>query len=835
MDDRLHVKVLESSRDFQFEYRTFRFNQVQTMDQEHDIHCELLLDVVPKATETISNCTCYDEESCNNGVWSAWSECDGTCKRRRVRNEGASGEETEEEKCPGLCYLEVSNNIDTELETCSIQNGRSFWSDQQPHKRIMNGASAFEGTLPYVVRLTFQTFDQFYSDSQNYHLCAGTVIDKYWILTAATCCRNQIVTIKFNDYSVFYTDDQEREILSTHFHVHPDLDACLIRTAPDISEIVEKIPCINDNLNITNYEGARCWNAGWGSEAIDGDWATNLETIGVNLLGKINCQFRSFWSNLFENEICAVGAPTKETNVNDYGFHVVSGGKETCGGDFGAPLLCDIDGINTLVGLNSRGYTECGIEGYPAIHIELNSIHAWLQEKITNESGLIWTNWSRCTETCTQTRTRSKYEFDERECIGVCFKHAPDNIDESLTLCSLPDVTDVNNQEDYRKKRDAVRQNRMMGGQKVVEGSMPYVARLIFDPYNTLRTDMDENLYQQCSGTVIHPHFILTSRFCCSADDKVTIMLNEYTIQKNDDGTFNFDNAIFSNTFYYHPRLDACLIRVEADMKTDFGINDIPCMPDNIDDIDEHNGAACWNAGWGVDQYNELYSDDMQSIGLNLMSRSYCTDHSFWEVEYAYMCGGLPPNPTTPMKGWKHVTAGGKETCHGDYGAPLVCDIDGTAILIGINSLGDLNECGLDGKPAIHVNVRYITYWMSHVIKHHGPPKICFEFITDMTIPGALGDAIQVYQNGNPITNPDGSIQNALNAQQKSNSICIWQAYDGDRFRFVNGGSDNVSLNFLLVRKIRKTFRCNLNNHVLGLYQRDFDKWSTQNIRSILG
>ena len=489
------------------------------MDQEHDIHCELKLEKAPKSKESVPNCSCYDEDSCNNGVWSAWSMCDGACKQMRIRNEDASKEETEERTCIDLCFLDVSDDIDKELETCSIENGRSFWSNQQPHKRIMNGVSVYEGSLPYVVRLTFQTLNQFHSDSQQYHLCAGTVIDKYWILTAATCCQDEIVTIKFNDYSVFFTEDEEKEIVTTNFYTHPDLDACLIRTAPDISQMINEIPCIHDNLDITAYEGARCWNPGWGSEAMDGAWATHLESIGVNLLGQRSCQLRSYWSNLFDNEICAVGPPTVETLVNDYGYHVVAGGKETCGGDFGAPLLCDIDGFNTLVGVNSRGYTECGIEGYPAIHLGLNSIHDWLQEKITNESGLIWTNWSRCNDNCMQTRTRSKYEIDERECIGICFRKAPDTIDETLTLCSL---------DDNRKRRNAfnaTRQNRMMGGEKVTEGSMPYVARLIFDPHNTLRSDMDRNLYQQCSGIVIHAHFILTSRFCCSADDKVTITL----------------------------------------------------------------------------------------------------------------------------------------------------------------------------------------------------------------------------------------------------------------------------------------------------------------------
>ena len=64
-------------------------------------------------------------------------------------------------------------------------------------------------------------------------------------MTSATCCkRDEIVTIKFNDYSIFFPDDQEHQIISTQFHIHPDLDVCLIRTAADMSEILDKIPCL---------------------------------------------------------------------------------------------------------------------------------------------------------------------------------------------------------------------------------------------------------------------------------------------------------------------------------------------------------------------------------------------------------------------------------------------------------------------------------------------------------------------------------------------------------------------------------------------------------------
>ena len=138
-------------------------------------------------------------------------------------------------------------------------------------------------------------------------MCAGTVIEKHWILTSATCCKHDdIVTIKFNDYSglfqtyelgsniffrvksdrtrtikklqnlepdqdrenfpnlgpdqavggpwipdvnlkllkVFYAEEDEHDIISTLFYIHKDLDACLIRTAEDISNTIDQTPCI---------------------------------------------------------------------------------------------------------------------------------------------------------------------------------------------------------------------------------------------------------------------------------------------------------------------------------------------------------------------------------------------------------------------------------------------------------------------------------------------------------------------------------------------------------------------------------------------------------------
>ena len=461
---------------------------------------------------------------------------------------------------------------------------------------------------------------------------------------------------------------------------------------------------------------------------------------------------RSFWTNLYENEICAVSAPTETTSVNGYGYHVVAGGKETCAGDNGSPLLCDINGDITLTGVNSRGYGECGAEGYPAIHVSINSISNWIDDIITNESGIIWTEWSKCDSSCKQTRQRSKYESEVRDCKGVCFKPVVDTIDESLRLCS-PALD--------RKKRDVQPENRILGGQSVTQGSMSYVAKLQFD--------LDDG--QLCAGTVINKYFLVTTKFCCESGNMVSIDFDDNS------------NTIESNTFYLHATLDACLIRVETDLSQ--RLIEMPCLPSNID-INKYNGAACWNAGWGTAEVGGAFSDTLQSIGLNLMSQGYCTDHSFWEVEDGYMCAGLPPNDSTPMKGWKHVTAGGKETCQGDFGSPLVCDIDGIGTLIGINSDGDLTECGLAGKPGIHVGVLQLTDWLRHIIDERSPPTTCFKIIVDPSQNDALGDAIKIFKN-------DIEVGVALNSNELTNEACFDDVDKNDVFKLVTDGNDNVS------------------------------------------
>ena len=97
-----------------------------------------------------------------------------------------------------------------------------------------------------------------------------------------------------------------------------------------------------------------------------------------------------------------------------------------------------------------------------------------------------------------------------------------------------------------------------------------------------------------------------------------------------------------------------------------------------------------------------------------------------------------------------------------------------------------MTECGLAGKPAIHLSINELTDWIQHTINQHSPPKMCFEFHSDPTITDSLGDEIKLFKN-------DDEVGTALGNHQQSNTICIDDTSDGDVFEFRNGGKDNVS------------------------------------------
>ena len=111
--------------------------------------------------------------------------------------------------------------------------------------------------MSYVAKLEFNS-----NDGMN-ELCAGTVINRYFIATTKYCCEAG------SSVSISFEGDIDT-ISSNTFYLHSTLDACLIRVEKDLSQERNQMPCFPNNIDINRYNGAVCWNAGWGTDEVDG-------------------------------------------------------------------------------------------------------------------------------------------------------------------------------------------------------------------------------------------------------------------------------------------------------------------------------------------------------------------------------------------------------------------------------------------------------------------------------------------------------------------------------------------------------------------------------------
>ena len=92
-----------------------------------------------------------------------------------------------------------------------------------------------------------------------------------------------------------------------------------------------------------------------------------------------------------------------------------------------------------------------------------------------------------------------------------------------------------------------------------------------------------------------------------------------------------------------------------------------------MDQVDAYHGAQCWVAGWGHQFWNGQQSDTPKSVGVNLLSRDYCVQHSLYadlgdlfSLTDDTFCAGIPHNDKTKKNSQGYtVTRSGADSCKG--------------------------------------------------------------------------------------------------------------------------------------------------------------------------
>ncbi|NWQ63422.1 CTRL protease, partial [Neopipo cinnamomea] len=226
-------------------------------------------------------------------------------------------------------------------------------------ERIINGQTAVPGSWPWQVSLQTRTGS---------HFCGGSLINQYWVVTAAHCNFNpnaHVVVLGEYDLSSSAEAIQVKtvSVAITNPGWNPNTmnnDITLLRlsTPARLGSRVAPICLAPANLVLPN--NARAVTTGWGRTNPNSQGlATALQQVVVPLISQSQCM--QYWGNRITSAmICAGGA-----------------GATSCQGDSGGPLVYQSANGWMLIGIVSWGTSNCNTHT-PAVYTRVSHFRNWI-------------------------------------------------------------------------------------------------------------------------------------------------------------------------------------------------------------------------------------------------------------------------------------------------------------------------------------------------------------------------------------------------------------------------------------------------------------------------
>ncbi|WP_369434177.1 trypsin-like serine protease [Psychromonas sp. MME1] len=214
--------------------------------------------------------------------------------------------------------------------------------DKQMLAKIVGGQQASPGEFPFMVSL----------QNGGYHLCGGSVVSRYYILTAAHCVA-YLDSAVMGLYNKNDTNGTQRltiveKIPHPNYATDSSYDIALVKTNLPIDSIYPSVSFGSANT------GSMATVTGWGAIYHGGPASDILLKVDVPIASSSVC-------NATENMLCAGYA---------------AGGKDSCQGDSGGPLFT---GNGTQIGIVSHG-NGCADPGQYGYYTRVSTFTSWINQ-----------------------------------------------------------------------------------------------------------------------------------------------------------------------------------------------------------------------------------------------------------------------------------------------------------------------------------------------------------------------------------------------------------------------------------------------------------------------
>lgn len=254
--------------------------------------------------------------------------------------------------------------------------------DPQPDgPTIVGGQEAEPGAWPWQVALVSAGVDPFTGQ-----YCGGVLLSEEWVVTAAHCVvyePTDLVEVWAGIHNLREPEPGAQRLTLAEIIVHPDYgyelhsnDIALLRLAtPAVLRPggggqlpVQPIQIVDPDAG--DFTGTMSTVTGWGNRAAQpdpggGDFPDTLHQVEVPIISNEDCQ-EPYVETIDGSMLCA-------------GYE--EGGKDSCNGDSGGPLMIPADDEEWLLaGLTSWGF-GCAQPGYPGVYTRLTTLVGWVLEE----------------------------------------------------------------------------------------------------------------------------------------------------------------------------------------------------------------------------------------------------------------------------------------------------------------------------------------------------------------------------------------------------------------------------------------------------------------------